>query len=154
MSTVQVSVVVPVYNPATAIEECIESLLRQTSPWVRSRSSLSTTGRPTTHQCVSLLWRSGTERLGHHDPELSLPRPTAERWVAATHGEYVQFVDQDDHLATQTSRTSGLRLVLGRRPPRTPQAAAVCGARAHADADVRPRTGHGSATDVRGRPCG
>ena len=96
----KVSVVIPVYNPAPYIEDCIASLLRQSHAGrrVRSRSSWndgSTDGTP-----------QRLDRLAAEHPHMRVIHQEGSGWsgkprnvgVAAAKGEFIQFVDNDDWL--------------------------------------------------------
>ncbi|MFE9020845.1 glycosyltransferase family 2 protein [Streptomyces sp. NPDC007808] len=99
---VKVSVVVPVYNPGAHIEDCIASLLRQSLPpdayEVIFVDDGSTDGTP------ALL-----DALAAADPRVTVLHQENSGWsgkprnvgVAASRGEYVMFVDNDDHLGDE-----------------------------------------------------
>lgn len=99
---VKVSVVVPVYNPGACIEECIASLLRQSLPpdayevvFVDDGSTDGTPGR--------------LDALAAADPRVTVLHQENSGWsgkprnvgIAAARGEYVMFVDNDDHLGDE-----------------------------------------------------
>ncbi|MFE6287094.1 glycosyltransferase family 2 protein [Streptomyces sp. NPDC057877] len=99
---VKVSVVVPVYNPGRYIEECIASLLRQSLPpdayeviFVDDGSTDETPAR--------------LDALAAEDPRVKVIHQENSGWsgkprnvgIAAARGEYVMFVDNDDHLGDQ-----------------------------------------------------
>ncbi|MFJ8748581.1 glycosyltransferase family 2 protein [Streptomyces sp. NPDC102441] len=96
------SVVIPVYNPGKYIDPCIDSLLRQTLPsndfevlFVNDGSTDDT--------------RERLEALATEHPHFRVITIPNSGWpgkprnigVAEAEGEYVQFVDQDDYLATE-----------------------------------------------------
>ncbi|WP_307127064.1 glycosyltransferase family A protein [Streptomyces sp. B1I3] len=100
--SVKVSVVIPVYNPGKYIDPCIDSLLRQTLPaedfevlFVNDGSTDDT--------------RERLEALAVEHPHFRVITIPNSGWpgkprnigVAEAKGEYVQFVDQDDYLATE-----------------------------------------------------
>lgn len=99
---VKVSVVVPVYNPGVYIEECIDSLLRQSLPgdayeviFVDDGSTDDTPAR--------------LDALASADPRVTVIHQDNSGWsgkprnvgIAAARGEYVMFVDNDDHLGDE-----------------------------------------------------
>lgn len=103
--SVKVSVVIPVYNPGRYIEPCVDSLLRQTlSPdeyeviFVDDGSSDETPARldelANTHAHIQTI----------HIPNSGWPGRPRNVGVDAAVGEYIQFVDQDDHLAPDALR--------------------------------------------------
>ncbi|MBC2906711.1 glycosyltransferase family A protein [Streptomyces cupreus] len=99
---VKVSVIVPVYNPGAYIEDCISSLLRQSLPpdeyeviFVDDGSTDDTPGR--------------LDELAAEDSRVTVVHQENSGWagkprnvgVAASRGEYVMFVDNDDHLGDE-----------------------------------------------------
>ncbi|HEY9481847.1 MAG TPA: glycosyltransferase family 2 protein [Micromonosporaceae bacterium] len=103
--SVKVSVVIPVYNPGRYIEPCVESLLHQTLPpdeyeviFVDDGSSDETPAYldelADTHAHIRTI----------HIPNSGWPGRPRNIGVDAAAGEYVQFVDQDDHLAPDALR--------------------------------------------------
>ncbi|MEV6791351.1 glycosyltransferase family A protein [Streptomyces sp. NPDC051320] len=99
------SVVIPVYNPGKYIDPCIDSLLQQTLPaeefeviFVNDGSTDDTPAR--------------LEKLSADHPHFRLRTIPNSGWpgkprnvgVAEARGEYVQFLDQDDHLAPDALR--------------------------------------------------
>ena len=102
MPTPAVSVVVPVYNPGTDIERCIESLLAQSMP--ADRLELIFVDDGSTDGTGERLDRLGADH-SHvkviHEPNSGWAgRPRNVGTDAAT-GDYVQYVDQDDELGRQ-----------------------------------------------------
>ncbi|MFJ7073889.1 glycosyltransferase [Streptomyces sp. NPDC098781] len=99
---VKVSVVVPVYNPGVYIEDCIASLLRQSLPpdeyeviFVDDGSTDDTPAR--------------LDALAAAEPRVSVVHQENSGWsgkprnvgIEAARGEYVMFVDNDDHLGDE-----------------------------------------------------
>ncbi|MEU9562957.1 glycosyltransferase family A protein [Streptomyces sp. NPDC048161] len=98
---VKVSVVIPVYNPGKYIDPCIDSLLRQTLP-AREFEVLFVNDGSTDDTCERL------EKLAGEHPHFRVITIPNSGWpgkprnigVDEAKGEYVQFVDQDDYLAS------------------------------------------------------
>ncbi|MFF9348316.1 glycosyltransferase family 2 protein [Streptomyces sp. NPDC014734] len=103
--SVKVSVVIPVYNPGKYIDPCIDSLLRQSLPagefeilFVNDGSTDDTPER--------------LEKLAADHPHVRVITIPNSGWpgkprnigVSEARGAYVQFVDQDDHLAPDALR--------------------------------------------------
>ncbi|MEU4660076.1 glycosyltransferase family A protein [Streptomyces sp. NPDC023723] len=99
---VKVSVIVPVYNPGTYIEDCIASLQRQSLPpeayeviFVDDGSTDATPAR--------------LDALAAEDPRMHVVHQENSGWsgkprnvgIAAARGEYVMFVDNDDYLGDE-----------------------------------------------------
>ncbi len=109
-AAVKVSVVIPVYNPGSAIDACIRSLLRQTLP-VQEMEVLfvddgSTDGTGARLQALA----------AEHDhvrvitiPNSGWPGKPRNVGLDAARGQYVMFVDQDDALDPESlARQHGL----------------------------------------------
>jgi poly(ribitol-phosphate) beta-N-acetylglucosaminyltransferase len=99
---IKVSVVVPVYNPGEFIDPCIRSLLAQTLPadefeviFVDDGSTDDTPAR------LDKLAAEHPQIRVIHIPNSGWPGKPRNVGVEAARGEYVQFIDQDDHLATE-----------------------------------------------------
>ncbi|GGL63485.1 hypothetical protein GCM10010129_04010 [Streptomyces fumigatiscleroticus] len=99
---VKVSVIVPVYNPGTYIEDCIASLQRQSLPpdeyeavFVDDGSTDGTAAR--------------LDALAAEDPRMRVIHQENSGWsgkprnvgIAAARGEFVMFVDNDDFLGDE-----------------------------------------------------
>ncbi|MFF8423554.1 glycosyltransferase family 2 protein [Streptomyces sp. NPDC016566] len=99
---VKVSVVVPVYNPGPYIEDCVASLLRQSLPpeefevlFVDDGSTDATAAR--------------LDALAAEHPHIRVVHQENSGWsgkprnvgIEASRGEFVMFVDTDDHLGDE-----------------------------------------------------
>ncbi|MDQ0584997.1 glycosyltransferase family 2 protein [Streptomyces rishiriensis] len=99
---VKVSVIVPVYNPGPYIEECLASLLRQSLPpdeyeviFVDDGSTDATPAR--------------LDAVAAEDPRVRVVHQENSGWagkprnvgIDVSRGEYVMFVDNDDHLGDE-----------------------------------------------------
>jgi glycosyltransferase involved in cell wall biosynthesis len=99
---VKVSVIVPVYNPGSYIEDCIASLLRQSLPpeayEVIFVDDGSTDGTP-----------ARLDEVAAANPAVTVVHQDNSGWsgkprnvgIAAAEGEYVMFVDNDDYLGDE-----------------------------------------------------
>nr|WP_238341613.1 glycosyltransferase [Actinopolymorpha rutila] len=101
----KVSVVVPVYNPGTDIDRCIESLLGQTlSPdefevvFVDDGSTDETPAR------LDKLAEEHSNVRVIHIPNSGWPGKPRNVGVDTARGEYIQYVDQDDYMAPDALR--------------------------------------------------
>ncbi|WP_035738090.1 glycosyltransferase family 2 protein [Glycomyces arizonensis] len=101
----KVTVVVPVYNPGDCIDACIDSLLRQTLPasefevlFVDDGSTDDTPAR------LDALAAEHPHFKAIHIPNSGWPGKPRNVGVAEARGEYVQFLDEDDHLAADALR--------------------------------------------------
>ncbi|MEV7089585.1 glycosyltransferase family 2 protein [Streptomyces sp. NPDC093085] len=99
------SVVIPVYNPGKYIDPCIDSLLAQTLPaadfevlFVNDGSTDDTPAR------LDALAVEHPHFRVIHIPNSGWPGKPRNIGVAEAKGEYVQFVDQDDHMASDALR--------------------------------------------------
>jgi glycosyltransferase involved in cell wall biosynthesis len=93
------SVVIPVYNPGTYIDRCINSLLAQTMPADEFEVIFVDDG--STDDTPERLDRLAVEHPHMrviHEENSGWPGKPRNVGVAAARGEYVQFVDQDDSL--------------------------------------------------------
>jgi glycosyltransferase involved in cell wall biosynthesis len=101
----KVSVVVPVYNPGSSINRCIDSLLRQTLP--SSEFEVVFVDDGATDETPALLDRLAEEH-GHirvlHEENSGWAGKPRNIGVEAARGEYVQFLDQDDVLGDDALR--------------------------------------------------
>ncbi|MFE4832040.1 glycosyltransferase family 2 protein [Streptomyces sp. NPDC056672] len=119
---VKVSVVIPVYNPGKYIDPCIDSLLAQTLPaadfevlFVNDGSTDDTPGR------LDKLAEEHPHFRVIHIPNSGWPGKPRNIGVSEAKGEYVQFVDQDDHMASdalrrmyEMGRRNGSDIVIGK----------------------------------------
>ncbi|MGW0336243.1 glycosyltransferase family 2 protein [Streptomyces sp. NPDC003011] len=99
---VKVSVIVPVYNPGIYIEDCIASLLRQSLPpdeyemvFVDDGSTDATPAR-----LDALAAGNPRVKVIHQEPSGWSGKPR-NVGIAASEGEYVMFVDNDDYLGDE-----------------------------------------------------
>lgn len=102
---VKVSVVIPVYNPGKYIDPCIKSLLAQTLPAEDFEVLFVDDG--STDDTPDRLDKLAVEHPHFrviHIPNSGWPGKPRNIGVAEAKGEYVQFVDQDDHLASDALR--------------------------------------------------
>ncbi|WP_406381325.1 glycosyltransferase family 2 protein [Streptomyces sp. NBC_01618] len=102
---VKVSVVIPVYNPGKYIDPCIDSLLRQTLRAGEFEVLFVNDG--STDDTRERLEKLAVEHS--HFRVITIPNsgwPGKPRNIGVNEakGEYVQFVDQDDHLASDALR--------------------------------------------------
>ncbi|MET7455269.1 glycosyltransferase family 2 protein [Streptomyces sp. NPDC005574] len=99
---VKVSVIVPVYNPGTYIEDCVSSLLRQSLPpdeyEVIFVDDGSTDGSPA--RLDALAAENSRVTVVHQEPSGWSGKPR-NVGIAAAVGEYVMFVDNDDYLGDE-----------------------------------------------------
>ncbi|MFE7352453.1 glycosyltransferase family 2 protein [Streptomyces sp. NPDC057543] len=102
---VKVSVVIPVYNPGKYIDPCIESLLKQSLPAAEFEVLFVNDG--STDDTPERLEKLAVEHPHFRVitiPNSGWPGKPRNIGVAEAKGEYVQFVDQDDHLASDALR--------------------------------------------------
>ncbi|WP_233517995.1 glycosyltransferase family 2 protein [Streptomyces corynorhini] len=99
------SVVIPVYNPGKYLDPCLDSLLAQTLPaedfevlFVDDGSTDDTPAR------LDKLAEEHPHFRVIHIPNSGWPGKPRNIAVEEAAGEYVQFVDQDDHLASDALR--------------------------------------------------
>lgn len=105
MTSTKVTVVVPVYNPGSAIDGCIESLRAQTldpnefeAVFVDDGSTDGTSAR------LDRLAQDHSHFRVIHIPNSGWPGKPRNVGTEAARGEYVQYVDQDDFLGPDALR--------------------------------------------------
>ncbi|CCK25397.1 cell wall biosynthesis glycosyltransferase [Streptomyces davaonensis JCM 4913] len=99
---IKVSVIVPVYNPGAYIEDCVSSLLRQSLP--ADEYELIFVDDGSTDDTPARL-----DELAAEDPRVTVVHQENSGWsgkprnvgITAARGEYVMFVDNDDHLGDE-----------------------------------------------------
>ncbi|MFG2794532.1 glycosyltransferase [Streptomyces sp. NPDC048419] len=99
---IKVSVVIPVYNPGSYIEDCIASLLRQSLPGDEYEAIFVDDG--STDETPERL-----DRLAAEHPHMHVIHQEGSGWsgkprnvgMAAAKGEFIQFVDNDDWLGDE-----------------------------------------------------
>ncbi|GAB2758303.1 glycosyltransferase family 2 protein [Streptomyces bullii] len=99
---VKVSVIIPVYNPGTYIEDCISSLQRQSLPPDEYEAIFVDDG--STDETPARL-----DALAAEDPRMRVIHQENSGWsgkprnvgIEAARGEYVMFVDNDDYLGDE-----------------------------------------------------
>ena len=120
--SVKVSVVVPVYNPGSDIERCIESLLRQTLSREEFEAVFVDDGcTDATPERLDKLAAEHTFIRVIHIENSGWPGKPRNIGVAAARGDYVQFLDQDDMLGddalrrlTEMAERNGSDIVIGK----------------------------------------
>ncbi|MFI5757137.1 glycosyltransferase family 2 protein [Streptomyces sp. NPDC051569] len=102
---VKVSVVIPVYNPGKYLDPCIDSLVAQTLPATDFEVLFVDDG--STDDTPARLDKLALEHPHFrviHIPNSGWPGKPRNIGVAEAKGTYVQFLDQDDHLASDALR--------------------------------------------------
>jgi glycosyltransferase involved in cell wall biosynthesis len=103
--TVKVSVIIPVYNPGKYIDPAIDSLLRQTLPAGEFEVLFVDDGSTDdTPERLDQLAKEHPHFRAIHIPNSGWPGKPRNVGVDEARGEYVQFLDQDDYLATDALR--------------------------------------------------
>ncbi|MEU6354170.1 glycosyltransferase [Streptomyces sp. NPDC047072] len=103
--SIKVSVIIPVYNPGKYIEPCIDSLLRQTLPAEEFEVLFVNDGSTDdTAEKLDALAKEHPHFRAIHIPNSGWPGKPRNIGVGEARGEYVQFVDQDDYLASDALR--------------------------------------------------
>jgi glycosyltransferase involved in cell wall biosynthesis len=119
---IDVTVVIPVYNPGPAIESCIESLLEQTLPAERLQVIFSDDGSTDgTGERLDRVAAAHAHVQVIHSPNSGWPGRPRNLGIEAAHGEYIQFVDHDDSMAPEAlerlvayGRANAADIVIGR----------------------------------------
>ncbi len=122
MAVVKVSVVVPVFDPGSSIDRCIESLLAQSLP--RDEFEVLFVDDGSTDDTPARLDRLAEQYPNVrviHTPNSGWPGRPRNIGVQHATGEYVQFLDQDDHLAPEAlarlydmGQRNGADIVIGK----------------------------------------
>lgn len=102
MAPLDVSVVVPVYNPGPDLEPCIDSLLGQSMPSDRYELIFADDGSTdgTAERLDRLALAEGHVRV-IHEPNSGWAGRPRNVGTDAARGRYVQYVDQDDTLGPE-----------------------------------------------------
>ncbi len=119
---VKVSVVVPVWNPGHEIDRCIRSILAQSLPSDEYEAIFVDDGSTDdTPERLDALAAEHPNVHVVHIPNSGWPGRPRNVGVANAVGEFVHFVDQDDHLAPEAlerlydyGRANGADIVIGR----------------------------------------
>jgi glycosyltransferase involved in cell wall biosynthesis len=102
MKDVKVSVVVPVFDPGSSIDRCIDSMLGQSLPHDQFEVLFVDDG--STDDAPARLDRLAAETPNVrviHTPNSGWPGRPRNIGIQHATGEYVQFLDQDDHMAPE-----------------------------------------------------
>ncbi|HET9518402.1 MAG TPA: glycosyltransferase, partial [Actinoplanes sp.] len=118
----KVSVVIPVYNPGRYLERCIASLLEQSLP--SDAYELCFVDDGSTDEAPARLDKLAGEHPNVqviHQPSSGWPGKPRNVGIDATTGEYIMFVDSDDHLGREALErmydygvANGADLVIGK----------------------------------------
>jgi glycosyltransferase involved in cell wall biosynthesis len=102
---IKVSVVVPVYNPGSDMDRCVESLLGQTlPPSERELIFVDDGSTDDTPERLDKLAEEHPDVRVIHIPNSGWPGKPRNVGVEAAQGEYIQYVDQDDYLGLDALR--------------------------------------------------
>jgi poly(ribitol-phosphate) beta-N-acetylglucosaminyltransferase len=101
-TAIDVSVVIPVYNPGVSIDRCIDSLLGQTLPPARLEIIFVDDGSTDgTGQKLDALASRHSHIQVIHIPNSGWPGKPRNIGIEAATGQYIQFVDHDDWLGSE-----------------------------------------------------
>jgi poly(ribitol-phosphate) beta-N-acetylglucosaminyltransferase len=103
MSTsIDVTVVIPVYNPGVSIDRCVDSLLAQTLPPERLEIIFVDDGSTDgTGEKLDRLASQHAQIQVFHIPNSGWPGKPRNIGIEAATGHYIQFVDHDDWLGPE-----------------------------------------------------
>ncbi|MCH5675989.1 glycosyltransferase family 2 protein [Streptomyces gilvus] len=103
--SIKVSVIIPVYNPGKYIQPCIDSLVRQTLPADEFEVLFVNDGSTDdTPEKLEALAKEHPHFRVISIPNSGWPGKPRNIGVGEAKGEYVQFLDQDDYLASDALR--------------------------------------------------
>lgn len=104
MSKIKISIIIPIYNVAPYVEECIRSVMNQTMTQGVECIIVDDCGQDNSMEIVERIvagYKGYIDfRILHHDHNrgLSAARNTG---IAAARGEYVYFIDSDDKIVPE-----------------------------------------------------
>ena len=91
-----ISVIVPVYNVAPYLRQCLDTIINQTYTNIEIIIIASTSTDNSVEICEEYAKKDGRITLLHSEPRgLSDAR---NRGIEASHGEYLSFIDSDDYI--------------------------------------------------------
>lgn len=122
MTEFRVSVVIPVYNAADHLDECLESLVAQTVGFERIEVLAVDDGSTDAGGELLDAWAARHPNVRvFHQPNSGAPGGPRNRAIEAATGEFLFFADPDDHLGPEAfermlaaAERNGSDVVLGR----------------------------------------